>query len=60
VPADDFTFLDRVATLTAGDVPEFSTVRDLYESDPRLRVPPVITTYLRDGPRKIELADKVT
>lgn len=53
---DEYTFLDRVADLTAGDVPEFGAVRELYESDARLHVSPMITTYLRKGARKINLA----
>jgi hypothetical protein len=57
---DDLTFLDRVATLTAGDVPEFDSLRDLYERDPRLYVTPAITAHLRNGARKIELADEIT
>jgi len=54
--AAELTFLDEVAELTAGDVPEFATVRELYETDARLHVTPKITTYLRSGARKIDLA----
>jgi Transglutaminase-like superfamily len=53
---DDLALLDRLADLTCGDVPEFATVRALYESDPRLRVPGTIHTYLRSGVKNIELA----
>jgi Transglutaminase-like superfamily len=56
---DELTFLDRVAPRTAGDVPEFETLRELYESDARLHVSPMITTYLRNGARKINLAREI-
>ena len=56
---EELAFLDRVAALTAGDVPEFDAVRALYESEARLRVPPVITTYLSSGGQKIELAKEI-
>jgi hypothetical protein len=58
VTADELAFLDRVAVLTASDVPEFDAACALYESDERLRVLPVITTYLRGGAQKIELANE--
>ena len=45
---DDLVLLDRVAELTAGDVPHFETVRMLYEHQPGLRVPPTIRSYV-DG-----------
>ncbi len=40
-------------------MPDFDAVRGLYESDQRLRVGPVITSYLDSGPRKITLAEEV-
>jgi hypothetical protein len=45
---DDWSLLDRLAELTRGDVPDFETVRRLYESDPRLRVGSEIHSYI-DG-----------
>jgi hypothetical protein len=57
VTADELAFLDRVAELTAGDVPEFDTVRALYESDARLRVPPVIHSYTNAGKQSVEIAN---
>jgi hypothetical protein len=57
--ANELAFLDRVAALTANDAPDFDTVRALYESDERLRVPPMITTYLNTGAQKIELAKEI-
>jgi Transglutaminase-like superfamily len=53
---DDLSLLDTLADLTCGDVPEFATVHALYESDPRLRVPNTIHTYLQSGVKNIELA----
>ena len=57
--ADDLAFLDHVAELTCGDVPQFDQVRALYENDARLRVPPVITTYLDKGAQQIEIESEV-
>jgi hypothetical protein len=38
--------LDRLADLTDSDVPDFEAVRQLYESDPRLRVGESITSFV--------------
>jgi hypothetical protein len=46
LPPDDLSMLDRLADLTATDVPEFDTVRHLYESDPRLRVGDSIQSFV--------------
>ena len=51
----DLTFLDGLADLTAGDVPEFEQVRDLYENDPRLKVPQVIKSYTQAGIQTVDL-----
>jgi hypothetical protein len=48
--AADLVLLDRVAELTAGDVPDFETVRSLYEREEGLRVPSTIHSYV-DGNR---------
>jgi hypothetical protein len=53
---DDLAFLDRVAELTCADVPEFAAVRDLYESDARLTVPPVVHSYTDGGAQTVILA----
>ena len=45
---DDLTMLDEIASLTAGDVPDFETVRTRYESDPRLHVTGPLLSYV-DG-----------
>ena len=54
--AADLAFLDRVAELTQGDVPQFDAVRAVYESDARLRVPPVIRSYTSAGAQSVEIA----
>lgn len=46
LPPDDFSLLDRLANLTQVDVPDFDTVRRLYESDPRLKVGESILSYV--------------
>lgn len=55
ISADDLRFLDQLADLTYGDVPDFDTVRQLYETDPRLRVPEVILSYTEAGVREVAL-----
>jgi hypothetical protein len=45
---DDLAALDEVASLSAVDVPDFETLRRLYESDRRLRVSGSILSYV-DG-----------
>ncbi len=52
---DDLAFLDRVAALTSGDVPEFDQVQRLYEQDTRLRVPGTIRSYTMMGVQEITL-----
>lgn len=52
----DWSFLDDVAALTCGDVPAFAEVRQLYESDDRLRVPPTVRSYTQSGPQSFTLA----
>ena len=51
---DHFALLDRLATLAAGDLLEFNTGPRLAPEKVirRLRLPPWITAYLRDGPRR--------
>lgn len=55
LPPDDFSMLDRLAELTCGDVPEFATVRRIYESDPRLRVSESIQSYVNGNMETVEL-----
>lgn len=47
--------MDRVAELTAGDVPLFEPVCQLYESDPGWKVPDTITSYTAQGPQRVKL-----
>ena len=54
--ADDLSMLDRLAELTAGDVPDFDSVRALYESDPRLKVSGEIHSYVDGEMQTLELA----
>ena len=54
--AEDLAFLDDLAALTAGDVPDFDKVRSLYEADARLHVPDVIQSFVAGVPRPVSLA----
>ena len=45
--------LDHVAALTLSDDDKFGEVRAIYESDDRLRVPPVVFNALRNTPETI-------
>ena len=45
--------LDRVAALTLAGDDAFAEVRAIYESDDRLRVPPVVFNALRNAPEPI-------
>jgi hypothetical protein len=54
--ADDLALLDTVAELTAADVPQFDTLRAMYETEARLRVPAVIHSHTRAGVQSVELA----
>ncbi len=56
---EDLAFLDELAALTAGDVPEFERVRRMYEEDSRLRVPQVIRSFTQAGPREVRLSPAV-
>ncbi|MFN8471730.1 MAG: transglutaminase-like domain-containing protein [Anaerolineae bacterium] len=58
--AEDLVFLDELAALTAGDVPDFERVRGLYEQDGRLRVPEVIYSFVDGVPRKVLLSSAMT
>ena len=52
---DDLSMLDRLADLTDSDVPDFDSVRQLYESDPRLRVGDAIQSYVNGNMEHIAL-----
>ncbi len=53
--ADDLSLLDRLADLTWADVPDFDTTRQLYESDPRLRVGESITSFVNGSQQLITI-----
>ena len=55
LPPDDLSMLDRLADLTCTDVPAFDTVRQIYESDPRLRVGESIQSYVNGNMEQIPL-----
>lgn len=55
LPSDDLSMLDRLADLTHADVPNFALVRQLYESDPRLRVGEAIQSYVNGNLEPIAL-----
>ena len=55
LPPNDLSMLDRLADLTCTDVPDFDTMRQLYESDPRLRVGESITSFVNGNPQMITL-----
>jgi len=52
----DLAFLDDLAGLTCGDVPDFERVRCLYQSDARLRVDGEIHSYAAGGMQKVQIA----
>jgi hypothetical protein len=54
-PADELALLDRVATLTQAGNEAFAQLRATYNRNPNLRVPAVVTSYTRSGPRHIDL-----
>ena len=45
--------LDRVAALTLAGDDAFADLRAIYQSDDRLRVPPVVFNALRKAPEKV-------
>jgi hypothetical protein len=55
LPPDDLSMLDRLADLTCAEVPNFALVRQLYESDPRLRVNESIQSYVNGHMELIRL-----
>jgi hypothetical protein len=52
---EDLALLDRLAELTAGEVPDFESVRALYTADQRLKVNGEIQSYINGEPRRLEL-----
>jgi hypothetical protein len=52
----DLTLLDEIAALTAGDVPDFETVRSRYQSDPRLHVDGTLLSYVNGDMVQVNVA----
>jgi hypothetical protein len=50
---DKKALLDRVAALTLAGDNAFPEIRKLYQSDDRLRMPPVVFNALRNAPESI-------
>jgi hypothetical protein len=55
LPPDDVSMLDQLADLTYRDVPEFESVRQLYESDRRLRLGETIQSYVNGNLELVQL-----
>ena len=53
---DDPTALDEMAVLSAGDVPDFETVRSRYETDPRFRVNGTLLSYVDGNMVQVKVA----
>jgi len=51
----DLELLDRLAELTEGDVPDFERVRELYESEPRLKAGATIHSFVQGKMKVVEL-----
>ena len=51
----DLAYLDRLADLTCGDVPDFAAAHALYEDDPRLRVQGAVHNYSPVGVNSIAI-----
>lgn len=56
LPDEVMAFWDHIAALTL-DNRQFDAVRELYDGDERLRVPPVFHSYPGGGVRTVKLAD---
>src|SRR5512139_776034 len=55
LPPEDLSLLDRLAGLTQVDVPDFDSVRQIYESDPRLCVGDNIQSYVNGNMIQVDL-----
>jgi len=51
----DLALLDRLAELTEAHVPDFGAVRELYESDPRLKAGATIRSFVQGEMKVVEL-----
>ena len=52
---DDLAFLDQLADLTSGDVPNLNAVLTLYQSDTRLHMNGTIKSYTSTGTETVEI-----
>ena len=52
----DLSLLDKVASLSAGDVPDFETLHACYESEPRLRVNGSLLSYVNGHMVEVRIA----
>jgi Transglutaminase-like superfamily len=53
---EDLAILDKVAALTAGDVPDFEAVRSHYQTDPRFHVHGMLLSYIDGKMIEVQLA----
>jgi hypothetical protein len=55
LPPDDLSLLDQLADLTQADISDFDRIRQIYETDPRLRVGNSIQSYVNGNFERIEI-----
>ncbi len=53
---EDLTLLNRIASLTQAGDEAFGAMRSLYDSEPRLRVPSIVTNFQTSADESIELS----
>ncbi len=53
---DSLALLDLLAGLTSGNAPDFGQARQLYKSDPRLRVGNEMQSYIDGGMQTVILS----
>lgn len=53
---EDLSLLHRIASLTQGGDDAFGAMRNLYDSEPRLRVPSVVANFQTSADESIELS----
>ncbi len=51
----DLSFLDRLAALSALEVPDFEALQTIYESDPRIKVGNTIHSYTASGMATVDI-----
>jgi hypothetical protein len=55
VPDAAVARLDAVAAITAEPVPDWTVLRQTYERDALLRVPPVVKSFGPTGPKEVSV-----